>query len=134
MSYNGYILKISGNVFPTKYIIADTYKATPNQRTDKDDYSDADGYFHRNTLPHTRTKIEFQTPPLKMAEKDEIMDLFRNSYIHEGQRMVDIEYWDDEKSDYSSGTFYLPDIEFKYKQLKEDGIIYSGVRIALIEY
>lgn len=48
--------------------------------------------------------------------------------------MVDVEYWDDENSDYSSGTFYLPDIEFKYKQLKEDGIIYGGIRIALIEY
>ena len=67
MAYAGYLIKVGGadgTVFPMKYIRVETYKCTPNQRIDQGSDSDATGTLHRTVLPHTRTKIEFETPQM----------------------------------------------------------------------
>lgn len=65
--YKGYLLKINGTELPGQYI--QDYSSTPNQAQDKDSYQDLTGELHREILPHTRSKIEFKTPPMSLEEK-----------------------------------------------------------------
>ena len=62
--YKGYLLKINGTELPGQYI--QDYSSTPNQAQDKDSYQDLTGELHREILPHTRSKIEFKTPPMSL--------------------------------------------------------------------
>ena len=61
------VIRASDNTavpIPNKYISLTSYVSTPNQRQDLDSYQDNLGKLHRNTLDHTRSKLEWNTPPL----------------------------------------------------------------------
>mgnify|MGYP000066748476 CR=1 FL=1 len=75
--YKGYLLKINGTELPGQYI--QDYSSTPNQAQDKDSYQDLTGELHREILPHTRSKIEFKTPPMSLEEKNCFSILFSGS-------------------------------------------------------
>lgn len=128
MNFKGYLLKIDGREFPNKFIFVSSYKSTPNQLQDLNSYRDANGKLHRNVLPHTLTKIEFNTPPLNLAKKIELQSYFPS------RERLEVEYWNDETNDYRIGTFYMPDIPFEIYRLLENDIQYKQTRIALIEY
>lgn len=121
---------MNGRKFPNKYIAYGNYKSTPDQKTDKDSYTDADGKLHRNILPHTATKIEITTPVLHLKDKMELQSYFPNTVE------MDIEYWNDRTNEYESATVYVPDISFEYHTVFEEArdILYKPIRIALIEY
>ncbi len=127
--FEGWLVKINGFDI-TPYIHAGSYKATPNQRTDIDDYTDNLGTFHRNELPAKATKIEFNIKPVHLKTKIEIQSHFpsRSNAL--------VEYWNDESNSYQIGEMYIPDITFEpymiYKEEKD--ILYNPIRIALIEY
>ena len=127
MSYQGYLLKVDGNIFPNSLIAFGTFSITPNQRQDLDSYRDSTGYLHRNILPHKPSKIEFTTKVLHDADRVELESILKNrdSYA--------LEYWDTE---YRTGTFYSPDIKYEIYDIdKVSGSIrYKPVRIAMIEY
>ena len=95
MAYAGYLIKVggaNGTVFPMKYIRVETYKCTPNQRIDQGSDSDATGELHRTVLPHTRTKIEFETPQmLRGADVAAISSLL--GLAGSRSRDVTIQYW-----------------------------------------
>ena len=128
MAFLGYLLKINGSIFSNSFIAVDSYKATPNQEIDEDSYTDADGELHRNILPHTRSKIEFSTRHLNLAEKIMIQGLFpvRSEVL--------VEYWNDETNSYETGAFYIPDITYEPHTVTDNNIVYKPIRIALIEY
>lgn len=127
--FKGYLLKIEGKIFPNKYI--QDYQATPDQVQDKDSYQDMTGKLHREVLPHTRSKIEFQTPPLNLAEIEDFLSYFSGRTIkHE----MEIEYWNNETLEYAVGTFYWPNISYKIHYIKENDILHKPFRVALIEY
>lgn len=128
MAFNGYLLKINGIIFPNKYIALDTYISIPNQQTDLDAYTDADGYLHRNVLPHTASKIEFNTPLLDLAKKQSMQSL-----IPTRVKLI-LEYWNDEENIYKIGNFYVPSISYSIYRTTEKDIIYNPIRIAFIEY
>jgi len=128
MAFLGYLLKINGTIFPNKFIAIDSYQSTPNQITDLDSYTDADGVLHRNTLPHTRTKTEFNTPYLSLADKKTVQGFFSNRVSFTA------EYWNDESNSYKTGKFYVPDLTFLIYSMTENDILYKPTRIALIEY
>lgn len=129
MAFEGWLLKFEGKTFPMKFIAHGSYNATPDQQQDEDSYSDGYGNLHRNVLPHTRTKIEWNTPDmLHLADKMEMQSYFPNRIT------MMVEYWNDEKNVYTSGEFYVPDIKFPYYDISENDIRYSSIRIALIEY
>lgn len=127
--FQGYLLKIEGAALPNKYIV--DFSSTPHQAQDKDSYQDITGELHREILPHTRTKIEFNTPPLFMDEKQDFQSYFPDRKI---QPKINVEYWDDEYNCYTTGTFYTPDIQYKIKRIAGSRIEYKQTRIALIEY
>ncbi|MTK08456.1 MAG: hypothetical protein F8N38_15400 [Hungatella sp.] len=127
MSYQGYLLKVNGVIFPNNLIAFGSFSITPNQRQDQDSYRDSTGYLHRNILPHKVTKIEFNTKLLHESDKAEL------ETILQGRDEYALEYWN---SGYQTGTFYSPDLKFDMYDIdKASGDIrYKPVRIAMIEY
>ena len=133
MAYQGYLIKVGSTVFPMKYIRAETYKCTPNQRIDQDSDSDATGVLHRNVLPHTRSKIEFETPQmLRGADVLAISTLL--GLAGNARRDVTITYWDHESQDYKTGKCYVPDISYQLMRNTGDDLVYMPIRYAFIEY
>lgn len=129
--FEGWRIKVNGTIFPSKYIHAGSYKITPDQETDIDDYTDNNGIFHRNVLPAKATKIEFNIKPIRMLDLIKIKEI-----IPEARQEVMLEYWNDWKMRYQSGRAYIPDITFEpykdYPEIKD--ILYNPTRIAFIEY
>ena len=83
---------------------------------------------HRNILPHKRSKVEFETIRMHLADKTEFQ-----SYFLSRDKMF-VKYWNDELNAYATGTFYVPDIAFKIYRIQGNDIEYNSLRIALIEY
>lgn len=133
MAYQGYLIKVGNTVFPMKYIRTETYKCTPNQRIDQDSDSDATGTLHRNVLPHTRSKIEFETPQmLRGADVLAISTLL--GLAGNAKRDVTITYWDHESQDYKTGKCYVPDVSYQLMRNAGDDLVYMPIRYAFIEY
>lgn len=124
--FQGHLLKINGTILPMKFI--QTYKITPDQQQDKNSYQDITGKLHREVLPHTRSKIEFTTPHLWKSAKEELQSFFSD------RTEVPVTYWNDEKREYVSGIFYIPDIEFQVYRIVGNDMEYFPIRVALIEY
>lgn len=129
--FEGWLLKVNGIEFPTKYIRADTYKVTPDQETDLDDYTDNDGVFHRNVLPAKATKIEFNIVPCWLQDMVIVRSILPNARTE-----VNIEYWNDYTLSYQSGKAYIPNISYSYHILDKNrkNLQYSETRVAFIEY
>ena len=127
----GWRLKVNGKIFPSKYIMAKTYKITPDQQTDIDDYTDNDGILHRNVLPAKSTKIEFSIKPVRMADMAVIKSILPPARVE-----ANIEYWNDFTMSYKTGRAYIPDITFEpYIDYTSIGdCLYNPTRIAFIEY
>lgn len=129
--FEGWRLKINGKLFPSKYIKAGTYKITPDQETDLDDYTDNLGVFNRNILPAKATKIEFDIKPVRLHDLSKIMEILPRE-----RSEVQIEYWNDLEMKYQSGRAYIPDISFEpYMDYPDIGdCLYNPIRVAFIEY
>ena len=129
--FEGWLLKVNGKEFPTNLIRAETYKITPDQETDIDDFTDNDGIFHRNVLPAKASKIEFETPPMHLDKAYKVFQI-----IPENDNNLTIEYWNPRKFIYQSGNSYVPDIQFSLMRVfpEEKDIMYDQFRIAFIEY
>lgn len=139
MAYNGYLIKLggsSGTALPMKYIKVDGYDITPNQRMESEAKRAVTGLLHRNTVQHTATKVEFNTPNLTNLEVDAMMTLFRNAWTIPGERKLSIEYYDMETNSYKTGEFYMPDIKFSIDHIDNtlNMVYYKETRVAFIEY
>lgn len=128
--FEGWRIKVNGIIFPTKYIHAGSYKITPDQETDIDDYTDNNGIFHRNVLPAKATKIEFNIKPIRMHDLRTIKEI-----LPESKQEIILEYWNDWKMLYQSGKAYIPDISFEpYEDYNDiNDILYNPTRVAFIE-
>lgn len=131
--FEGWLLKINGVEFPTKYIRAETYTVTPDQETDLDDYTDNDGVFHRNILPAKATKIEFSTPHMWLQDMAQVLAIIPDN---DHDNSVTIEYWNPRKMRYQSGMAYIPDVSWVPYMIdkKTNNIMFTETRFAFIEY
>lgn len=131
--FEGWLLKINGIEFPTKYIRAETYTVTPDQETDLDDYTDNNGVFHRNILPSKATKIEFSTPYMWLQDVAQVLAVIPNN---DNDNSITIEYWNPRKMQYQSGTAYIPDVSWVPYMIdkRTNNIMYTETRFAFIEY
>ena len=131
--FEGWLLKINGVMFQTKYIRAETYTVTPDQETDLDDYTDNDGVFHRNILPAKATKIEFSTPHMWLQDMRKVLEIIPDN---DNDNYVSITYWNPRKMVYQSGTAYISDVSWEpyLVDVSRNNIMYKEVRFAFIEY
>lgn len=127
MSYQGYLLKVDGVVFPNNLISHGSFVITPDQSQDLDSYRDQIGKLKRNVLPHKPTKIEFTTKMMHENEKQLFKEIMKNRDEYQ------LEYLDGE---YKTGTFYSPPFEFKVYDINEvtGDIRYMPFRVAMVEY
>lgn len=134
--FQGWLLKFGNKVLPNKYLAYDDYTATPNQRTEVEAYRDLNNLLHRDTSPNFKTKIDFNTRPLWLAEKIEMQRVFTSGLVNKGQRKYNVTFWDDEENTYKTGVFYIPDVDYKIINVDEEtnNILYNKMRFALIQY
>ena len=131
MAFNGYLVKVGNYTIPLTFMKLESYKSMPNQRQDLDSYRDADGYLHRTVLPHTATKLEFETPYLFRPQMQSLIQGIRINFTSEIARQCEVTYYDEETDSYKTGTFYMPGT-MEYQVYNKD--IYAPTRFAFIEY
>ena len=130
MALGNYLIKVGNYTIPLEYIKLESYSSKPDQRQDLDSYRDADGYLHRNTLPHTATKIEFETTYLYVHQFQKLIQGIRSNFTNTLERKCTLTYYDDEINGYKPGEFYLPGtMEYKMYNIG----IYAPCRFAFIE-
>ena len=139
MAYsNSYgLIKVGGSggtKLPMKYIKAEEYNITPNQRMETEAKRSVTGVLYRTTVEHTATKIEINTPVLTSLDLDAMMTLFRNNWSSTAERKLTLYYYDMESDSYKTGTFYMPDIKFTIDHIDGNLVYYKETRIAFIEY
>ena len=78
--FNGDLLMLGGDVFPAKWMKAETYKATTHVM-DLDSTRSQTGKLQRNVLEHTSGDISFETPPMWNDEFAEMWAFIRKHYI-----------------------------------------------------
>ena len=71
---------------PNKYISLTSYVSTPHQRQDLDSFQDNEGRLHRNTLTHTRSKLEWNTPPLYERDLITLQNILNSGIINQKER------------------------------------------------
>ena len=140
MAFNGKLIQLkTGNSyvdFPIKYIKAESYEITPNQRMESNAVRSVSGVLQRTTCTHTASKIEFNTTPLTNAEVNDIHTKLSNAYSDSLERKLTIKYYDPESDSYKESEFYVPDIQFPIMRIESDKNIihYDSIRYAFIEY
>lgn len=135
--FKGYLLKAvkTGQIFSSKWLEAESYSTTPNQREEisakRDDYT---RNLIRVTAPGKKTAIEFTTNACNLKTKMQIQDFFYSGETDHLQRKIELEYWNDEDNRYKTGFFYRPDIKFAIKTHSGNDIKYKELEISLVEY
>ena len=133
-NFLGYLLKCNNNT-DNSWLLASSYKSTPNQREEIKAIRDENTRdLTRVTAEGTKTVIQFQTLPVDLAGKKKIQKFFNDAMTDKLQRKVTVTYWNDQDNDYKTSSFYLPDIEFNIDYIDETNIYYSPLTFKLIEY
>ena len=134
-NFKGYLLKFGDTILPNKFLKADSYSATPNQRTEleayRDDYTQV---LYRVTSEGLKTKIEANVPPMWLEKKIEFQNYIANGLVDSLQRKYEVTYWNDETNDYETGYFYIPDTQYSIYMIKGNTMLYNGFKLTLIEY
>lgn len=131
------VIRASDNTavpIPNKYISLTSYVSTPNQRQDLDSYQDSLGKLHRNTLEHTRSKLEWNTPPLFERELLSLQNILNSGIINLRERKLKIIHYCFDTHTYEQGEFYMPDITFTPLLIRNGEVLMDKVRLAFIEY
>lgn len=132
MAYSGYLLKIGDYQVPHKYIRADTYSPYDNMQ-DIDDYTDANGYLHREAVDLKAIKVEFETPAmLTNTELSEFIGNIRANFIDSKSRSVMITAYIPFLDDYVTQKGYMVDITPKMYGIFNNVIKYDPIRFAFV--
>ncbi len=139
MAFNGKLVELKTNGswvnLPLDYIAFESYSITPDQRMEASANRATSGKLVRDTVEHTASKIEFNTPPITNREVGRLNGLFSAAFTNTLKRELDIRYYDPETDTYKEGHVYMPDTEYPiYKvDLTTNTIQYKSLRYAMIE-
>lgn len=140
MAFTGQLIELKTGAnyvpFPIKYMKAESYKITPNQRMESSANRASTGVLKRTTVSHTASKIDFDTTVLTNREVNDIHTKLSNAYTDSLQRKLDLRYYDPSSDTYKTGTFYVPDIDFDIMRIDQSTktVHYNSIRFAFIEY
>lgn len=133
MAYSGWLVKIGDYIIPAnKYIKAESYSAYVNMQ-DIDDYTDANGYIHRNSVELKAMKIEFETPAM-LTNKDfaELMKNIQKNYTIPRARQFVLTAYIPEYDKYMTQTGYMADFTPQVYSNANGIIKYNSIRLAFI--
>lgn len=133
MAYSGWLVKIGNYIIPAdKYIKASSYSVYVNMQ-DIDDYTDANGYLHREAVDLKALKVEFETPAmLTNKEFADLMSNIRANYTIPKARQCMITAYIPEYDEYVTQTGYLADFTPQIYGTYGGIIHYNSVRLAFI--
>ena len=138
MAFNGKLVELkTGNNYvelPLKYVKAESYTVTPEQRMEISANRASTGLLKRNTLSHTASKIDLETVPVTNSDVAILNTLFSNAFTDAQERKLDLRYYNPATDSYNTGTFYMPDTEYHILNINGTTIQYDSVRFAFIEY
>lgn len=144
-NWNGYLLKAvkTNKKFPDKYINFESWDSTPKQREELKAYRDDNTRnLTRVTAEGMKSKFSFRTrPDITLEDKIVIQKFFTDAMEEETdpteakkQRKVELQYWDDDSNKYSTGTFYIPNMNFPIRKITDDTIYYNEMTFTFVEY
>lgn len=132
MAYNGFLIKIGDYTIPDGLIKADSYSAYANMQ-DTDDYTDANGYEHRNAVELKALKVEFETKAMLTNETFEVlMSNIRNNFTNSQERGCYITAYIPEYDDYVTQYGYMADFQPTIYGTYGNVIRYDSIRFAFI--
>lgn len=133
MAYSGWLVKIGNYIINSKkFIKAESYSAYVNMQ-DIDDYTDANGYLHRNAVELKALKVEFETPAmLTNITLSELMRGIQANYTVPSKRQCMITAYIPEYDDYVTQIGYLADFQPQMYGNYGGVIHYNPIRLAFI--
>lgn len=142
VTFNGYLLKAvkTNKIFPSEYILTETWNSTPKQREEIKAYRDDNTRdLTRVTAQGTKSVFSFETRNnLHLEDKIAIQKFFTDAEEDTDeahlQRKVQLQYWNDETNQYETSYFYRPDIQFTIKKITTDDILYNSFKFDFVEY
>ena len=140
MAFSGYLIKVgpSGSEveIPLKYMRAETYSVTPNQRLEWSAERDVTGVLHRETTPNMPPKIEFNTPLMTNKDIKALNTILSAAYSVAAERKLRVTYYDPETDSYKTHDCYMPDVKYEIRNVDtvNNVINYQELRYAFIGY
>ena len=140
MAFTGYLIKVgpSGSEveIPLKYMRAETYTVTPNQRLEWSAERDVTGVLHRETVANMPPKIEFNTPLMTNSDINALNTILSTAYSNVAERKLRVTYYDPESDSYKSHDCYMPDVHYQIRNADtvNNVINYEELRYAFIGY
>ena len=139
MAFSGYLIKVGTGTpveIPLKYMRAETYSVTPNQRLEWSAERDVTGVLHRETTPNMPPKIEFNTPLMTNKDIKALNTILSNAYSNATERKLSVTYYDPESDTYKKHDCYMPDVKYEIRNVDtaHNVINYEELRYAFIGY
>ncbi len=138
MAFNGYLIKVGspGVEIPLKYMRAETYTVTPNQRLEWSAERDVTGVLHRETVENKPPKIEFKTPLMTNTDIAALNSIIQSAYSNAAERKLSVKYYDPESNSYKTHECYMPDVAYEIRNVDATKRIinYNELRYAFIGY
>ena len=140
MAFTGYLIKVGASGYeveiPLKYMRAETYTVTPNQRLEWSAERDVTGVLHRETTPNMPPKIEFSTPLMTNSDINALNAILSAAYSVAAERKLRVTYYDPESDSYKSHDCYMPDVHYQIRNVDtaNNVINYEELRYAFIGY
>lgn len=133
MAYNGWLLKIGDYIIPAnKFIKAQSYSAYVNMQ-DVDDWTDADGYLHRNAVELKALKAEFETPAMMTDIKlTELLSNIDKNIIDKNQNSCYITAYIPRYNTYYMQYGYMADIQPQIYSTSNGVIKYNSIKFSFI--
>ena len=133
MAYSGFLIKIGDYIIPAnKFIKAESYSPYVNMQ-DIDDWTDANGFLHREAVELKALKVEFETPAmLTNTELSELMNNIKANFTNAKGRECMITAYIPEYDDYVTQLGYMADFQPQIYGTYGGVIHYNPIRLAFI--
>lgn len=133
MAYSGWLLKVGNYTVPMKFMKPETYSAYVNMQ-DLDDYTDANGYLHRNAVELKAIKAEFETVAMltnKEFDEDLVANI-RSQFVNTTEKGCYITAYIPEYGDYIMQYGYMADFQPTIYGTYDGVIHYNSVKFSFI--
>ena len=138
MAFSGYLIKVGSPAveIPLRYMRAETYSVTPNQRLEWSAERDTTGVLHRETVSNMPPKIEFNTPLMTNSDIAALNAILNAAYSNTAERRLTVNYYDPETDSYKTHDCYMPDVQYSIRNVDtvNNVINYEELRYAFIGY
>lgn len=125
--YQGYRIKINGNIVENQMIASGSYSIKKTQRVLRE-YYDATGTRREELSPRVTAVINFTIREHNLQEHTAVMQIL------EVENQVEVEYWDDKKLAYGLGYFKVESYKVEHQNATQNDIRYKNMPITLREY